>query len=734
MKKRNIQLISRAVSAMLILALVLVCIPVYANAENDSDDPFIMVSLGDSYSSGEGIPDFYGQEKSLADKVLDRDWLAHRSTLSWPGQLMVPGITADGKTMKDYKVAADETSSAACQWYFSAVSGAESKHIKNESQNKYYYQKETLFSDPLEDTVPLLPQLDIFNRIDGRSVDYVTMSLGGNDVDFAGVVTRTVWDSKYIGHAGTAVKLALLWNKIDTYKANIKQAYKDVAACAPNAAIIVAGYPKLFSNWGSGAISPIEAAEVNDSVVKFNDVLDGLVTECSNEGINIHFVNVIGAFDGHGAGADDEWINPIMLRQSEDLDCNPMHITSYFSSYSVHPNKKGAEEYAKCVNEKIEEIELKKRKGDLEGDILKASDRATPVTDARIQATAPTGTYNAVPDSSGHYKMTMPVSRYYVTVNADGYVPFKAYAVIKENQTEYMQTFLMVEGEETDTGSAQGMIINALNGVGLSDVTLDVRKGWNNEDDGEILTTVTTDDYGAYLVTLPIGNYTLCASKEGFAPTMVNIIVQKTNSDNQDGTMSPIMSGDDYRIVLTWGENPRDLDSHVVGTLTNGGSFHVYYNHKSQYDGDVEVCNLDLDDVDGEGPETITLHATTSNPYYYYINRYAGSGTVASSGAQIKVYQGEREIATFNVPTNLGDGDYWNVFAIVDGEFVIKNTISSDADLNYANASSRITTISVDVEADVVASPKEIVPFAEETTPSADEDLATDFTSDPSTP
>lgn len=82
----------------------------------------------------------------------------------------------------------------------------------------------------------------------------------------------------------------------------------------------------------------------------------------------------------------------------------------------------------------------------------------------------------------------------------------------------------------------------------------------------------------------------------------------------------------------------------------------------------------------------------------------------------------------------MGDGDYWNIFAIVDGEFVIKNTISSDADLNYANASSRITTISVDVEADVVASPKEIVPFAEETTPSADEDLATDFTSDPSTP
>lgn len=682
MKKRNIQLISRTVSAMLILALVLACIPVYANAENNSDDPFIMVSLGDSYSSGEGIPDFYGQEKSLADKVLDRDWLAHRSTLSWPGQLMVSGITADGKTMKDYKVAADETSSAACQWYFAAVSGAETKHIKNDSQPKYYYQKATLFSDPLEDTIDLPPQLNIFNRISGASVDYVTMSLGGNDVDFAGVVTTTVLDSKYIGHAGTAVKLALLWSKIETYKANIKQAYKDVADCAPNAAIIVAGYPKLFSNWGSGAISIIEAAEVNDSVVKFNDVLNGLVTECSNEGINIHFVNVMDAFDGHGAGAVDEWINPIMPRQSEDLNGK---VTNLFSAYSVHPNKEGAEAYAECVNKKIEEIEMNKRKGDLEGDIRKASDRTTPVTEARIRAFASTGTYDAVPDGNGHYKMTMPINRYYVTVNADGYVPFKAYAVIKENQTEYMQTFLMVEGEETDTGSAQGMITNSLNGAGLSDVTLDVRKGWNNEDDGEILTTVTTDDYGAYLVTLPIGNYTLCASKEGFAPTMVNIIVQKTNSGNQNGTMTPILSGDDYRIVLTWGENPRDLDSHVVGTLTSGSSFHVYYNHKSQYDGGTEVCNLDVDDTSSYGPETITLHATNSKPYYYYIYRYAGSGTVASSGAQIKVSQGEREIATFNVPTNLGSGDYWNVFAIVDGQLVVRNTMTSSAETSYAN-------------------------------------------------
>ncbi len=38
-----------------------------------------MVSLGDSYSSGEGIEPFYGQNEPTADKVKNQDWLAHRS-------------------------------------------------------------------------------------------------------------------------------------------------------------------------------------------------------------------------------------------------------------------------------------------------------------------------------------------------------------------------------------------------------------------------------------------------------------------------------------------------------------------------------------------------------------------------------------------------------------------------------------------------------------------------------
>ena len=56
---------------------------VNANAETDTKGSRIIVSLGDSYSSGEGVEPFYGQNESTANKVKNQDWLAHRSEKSW---------------------------------------------------------------------------------------------------------------------------------------------------------------------------------------------------------------------------------------------------------------------------------------------------------------------------------------------------------------------------------------------------------------------------------------------------------------------------------------------------------------------------------------------------------------------------------------------------------------------------------------------------------------------------
>ena len=94
---------SKLLAIFLVLSLIVSMVSMFAYAENINDDPFIVVSMGDSYSSGEGIEKFYGQDLHVESKVENYDWLAHRSTKSWPGLLVVPDITENGKTMSNYK-------------------------------------------------------------------------------------------------------------------------------------------------------------------------------------------------------------------------------------------------------------------------------------------------------------------------------------------------------------------------------------------------------------------------------------------------------------------------------------------------------------------------------------------------------------------------------------------------------------------------------------------------------
>lgn len=687
MKNRIVQGLARSIAVLLAAVLTVSIFPVNSYATNDDIDPIIVVSLGDSYSSGEGIEPFYGQDKPIYQKVNDDDWLAHRSELSWPSQLEIPGLAG---TMADYNV--KTTSSSECQWYFVAASGAETKHLKNVQQKKINR------SDTNVVQVPLPAQLKVFDSIDG-TVDYVTLTIGGNDVDFAGIITACASGSSYLDfnwfQKTFDQRIDDVWSNINTTKANIKQAYYDIQdAAGEKAAIIVAGYPKLLDKDGKGVlISKEEATTINKNVTEFNKIIEELVGECSDEGMNIWYVNVEDAFDGHEAYSSDPWIREIeLIKHSEDLDTTFWPLGS---AYSVHPNEDGAKAYADCVNKKIEYIE----KTRISGKICKALDRVTPISGASINIYKNESLYyTSTADDTGNYSIALPVGEYRIEITADGYIAFTAYATVTENNNTYMETFLMVEGSENETGIASGTIYNALTGSGIEGVSLTVRSGWNNTGIGDVVATTTTGLNGSYSVTLPLGNYTMYATKDGYISAAINIIVQEGTTSAQDGTMTPVILGDSFRIVLTWGENPYDLDSHVVGTLSSGGSFHVYYSNKSQYDGDVEVCNLDVDDVTSYGPETITLNTTTENPYYYYIYRYAGSGTVASSSAQVKVYQGENLVATFNVPTDQGDGDYWNVFAIVNGELVVKNTITSSEDTSYATVA--VNALSVDPSED----------------------------------
>lgn len=324
------------------ITLTFAPLPITVHAE-ETEHPKIIVSLGDSYSSGEGIPPFYGQNEDLSSKVKNEDWLAHRSQKSWPGMLTLPSVDGTMAENRNYT------------WFFTAVSGAETVHIKG--QQSKTYNKRSGFTK-YSDTVELPAQLDIFDKLNGRHADYVTLTLGGNDAGFADIIKNgVVFGSTYLKFSNLSDMLNETW--ADFYKENgiqdnLRQAYKDISQKAgKQATIIVAGYPTLLAAGGAlDVVSKEEATLVNNNVRNFNRAIESLVNSCRASGMDIHFVSVESAFEGHEAYSDDAYINEvILLAQSEDLTGTPG------SSYSIHPNEKGARAYAECVQAKLDELE-----------------------------------------------------------------------------------------------------------------------------------------------------------------------------------------------------------------------------------------------------------------------------------------------------------------------------------------------------------------------------------------
>lgn len=293
---------------------------------------------------------------------------------------------------------------------------------------------------------------------------------------------------------------------------------------------------------------------------------------------------------------------------------------------------------------------------------------------------------SATAGETGGYSLYLPAGHYQISIACPGFMPFSAYATVTGGSETYNETYLLVEGQEGAMGQASGTVVSTVTGKGMAQVQLTVRPGWNNADMGEAMASAVTDDKGRYTLDLPIGNYTVLASKEGCIPVAINIVSTAGGLKNQNGSITPVADGNVYRVVLTWGESPSDLDSHMVGPDTEGNQFHVTFGTGgAPGPAGTYICNLDVDDTNGFGPETMTLDPQSGATYYYYVQQYSEDGTLTGSLATVRVYHGSALAATFHVPTDQGSGAVWNVFAVKDGALVPRRTVTSRPDLTYAD-------------------------------------------------
>ena len=177
---------------------------------------------------------------------------------------------------------------------------------------------------------------------------------------------------------------------------------------------------------------------------------------------------------------------------------------------------------------------------------------------------------------------------------------------------------------------------------------------------GQTSETVNTDASGK--ITIPqqfvdSGNeITLIIKKPGYST-----LVTKGPFAGLTYALSPVMENlDGMRIVLSWGESPSDLDSHL--SYPNN---HICYYHKEGTD-----ANLDVDDTDSFGPETITIEKRIPNQKYIYaVHDFSdkennNSETLSNiSRAKVFVYIGNTLIKSYDVPKHK-KGTVWVVFMI----------------------------------------------------------------------
>ena len=150
---------------------------------------------------------------------------------------------------------------------------------------------------------------------------YVTISVGGNDAGFTSVIT-TCAQPAWLSDCNGAVSKAQSYIK-NVLPGLLATLYSSIRSKAPNATVVVVGYPRLFNGEDCNALtwfSPSDESLLNATA----DLLDGkLAAAAAARGFA--FANPTSAFIGHAVCGNPEWLNGLS---------NPI-------SESYHPNRLG---------------------------------------------------------------------------------------------------------------------------------------------------------------------------------------------------------------------------------------------------------------------------------------------------------------------------------------------------------------------------------------------------------
>jgi hypothetical protein len=308
-----------------------------------------VVAIGDSYESGEGVGS-YLPETDI--NYTNYGWNAcRRSTASWPRKTILPGIPGSNiGALADANDPRLDFADVSC-------SGARTYEMGRVSSTPYYWQSPP--SDMKQFHVDANGQFGEVAQADSgvlsADTTLVLLSAGGNDAGFSDTLVECAPIACQGNQSGYQ-------KQIDDAQGNISTLISIVRSKAPNATIVLVGYPKLFADMPLATYSVLvlpvytatEMGMFNDLARYMRDKQQATVNSFNDP--KIRFVDMITPFGDYGCCKAsinyvdlEEDINAIVIGStgpgdfSQDSGACPIDrwlnaISICISRSSLHPN------------------------------------------------------------------------------------------------------------------------------------------------------------------------------------------------------------------------------------------------------------------------------------------------------------------------------------------------------------------------------------------------------------
>jgi lysophospholipase L1-like esterase len=158
------------------------------------------------------------------------------------------------------------------------------------------------------------PQLDALTE----DTDYVTIGIGGNDENFLGLLFTTCLSVRDPDPDGSLCRDAMNAGGTDVLKASVAviqdqvtSALAEIRDRAPDARIVLVGYPQLVPADGSCDILPLTPDDADYFRGLMADL--GAATEAAAAEAEVEYVDVLAASEGHDICAgEDAWVSGVV--------------------------------------------------------------------------------------------------------------------------------------------------------------------------------------------------------------------------------------------------------------------------------------------------------------------------------------------------------------------------------------------------------------------------------------